>query len=176
MQLLCVQVMSITDSYAPPLGRLPSILSGDAGRVIKEGYISKLGGAKGGFPTWKERWMILKGESLYYYKSREVFVLLCCVVTYQLLPCIYIYSHECVCTLSLPLDSCAPVVWFFWCDLVCSEWRWLQEMVLLGVVPLTPDAQVVQPPAWMDADVCYECKTGFGVFKRKHHCRYEGER
>jgi hypothetical protein len=146
----CVQVMSITDSYAPPLGRLPSIISGDAGRVIKEGYISKLGGAKGGFPTWKERWMILKGESLYYYKSREVLFLVCYC------PCL-----QC------------DVSCFFLFLLSALKFRnGPQEMVLLGVVPLTPDAQVVQPPAWMDADVCYECKTEFGVFKRKHHCRY----
>jgi hypothetical protein len=31
-------------------------------RVFKEGYVFKLGGAKGGFQTWRERWMILKEE------------------------------------------------------------------------------------------------------------------
>ena len=86
-------------------------------RVFKEGYVFKLGGAKGGFQTWRERWMILKEEGLYYYKSYE-------------------------------------------------------EMVLLGVVPLVGDTQILEPPAWLDADECFECKTQFGLFKRKHHCRY----
>jgi hypothetical protein len=42
-----------------------------------QGYLSKQGGARGGFKTWHRRWIVLKEEALYYYKSEQVFVRIC---------------------------------------------------------------------------------------------------
>ena len=92
--------------------------------VVKSGYLSKQGGARGGRKSWKRRYFQLKEDCLYYYHSED-------------------------------------------------------DPVLLGVMPLhasqlldlsesgTEEAR----PERRDAKVCWECKRGFSLTLRRHHCR-----
>jgi len=38
--------------------------------IIKEGFLTKQGGARGGFKNWKRRFIVLKQDCLYYYKTK----------------------------------------------------------------------------------------------------------
>jgi hypothetical protein len=40
--------------------------------VVRAGWLSKQGGARGGRKSWKKRWFVLKDECLYYKLSPEV--------------------------------------------------------------------------------------------------------
>jgi hypothetical protein len=44
--------------------------------IVKQGWLNKQGGAKGGRKSWKRRWFVLKEDCLYYKESPESTVLL----------------------------------------------------------------------------------------------------
>jgi hypothetical protein len=41
-----------------------------ADAIIKQGFLTKQGGARGGLKNWKRRWVVLKQDCLYYYKTK----------------------------------------------------------------------------------------------------------
>lgn len=75
-QLYCVllekyAIVHLTDEY---MTRIDSPLRCSSQRIIKTGYVTKLGGNKnGGQGNWKRRYLVL-GSGLKYFKSEEDFL------------------------------------------------------------------------------------------------------
>ena len=61
------------------------------GTPDKDGFLTKQGGA---IKTWKKRWFVLKGDTLYYFKTQKVFFLfILTVLFFGLSHLIFFFVH-----------------------------------------------------------------------------------
>eukprot|EP01029_Cantina_marsupialis_P002172 TRINITY_DN1198_c0_g1_i1.p1 TRINITY_DN1198_c0_g1~~TRINITY_DN1198_c0_g1_i1.p1 ORF type:complete len:143 (+),score=45.76 TRINITY_DN1198_c0_g1_i1:98-526(+) len=45
----------------------------DSSKIVKQGYLEKLGGAAGGHKNWKKRWFIYHENTITYYESEAAY-------------------------------------------------------------------------------------------------------